>query len=173
MRLYLMQVVSLLQQKSPRALPFEQGIDPSVDLQWIFLGFDPVPGPRYLQTAGWEGCHYRARAQATRAVQQSADAPWGSQWGCRDRDNGAAVPCRSMVYLDGPIRYMTSPATVVASKPTKKAKASKAAPKAAQEEAKMSGSVSHQRLVIDGQLKAIVERFTEEGGIIYQVCKVA
>ena len=69
----------------------------------------------------------------------------------------------------GIIDYLTSPATVVASKPTKKAKASKAAPKAAQEEAKMSGSVSHQRLVIDGQLKAIVERFTEEGGIIYQV----
>ena len=69
----------------------------------------------------------------------------------------------------GIIDYLTSPATVVASKPTKKAKASKAVPKAAQEEAKMSGSVSHQRLVIDGQLKAIVERFTEEGGIIYQV----
>ena len=113
MRLDLSHVVKLLQAKSSRALPFAQGIDPSVDLRWMFLGFDPVPGPRYLQTAGWEGCHYRARAQATRAVQQSADAPWGSQWGCRDRDNGAAVPCRAFVYLDGPIRYMTSPATVV------------------------------------------------------------
>jgi hypothetical protein len=69
-------------------------------------------------------------------------------------------------------RRQTSPATVVTSKATKKTKTSKAKTSKASKpsaDARPVGSKGQQRIVIDGQLKTVVERFTEEGGIIMQV----
>jgi hypothetical protein len=69
-------------------------------------------------------------------------------------------------------RRQTSPATVVTSKATKKTKTSKATTSKTSKpsaDARPVGPQGQQRIVIDGKLKTVVERFTEEGGIIMQV----
>ena len=66
--------------------------------------------------------------------------------------------------------YLTSPASVVTSKPTKKTKTTKVADVSKTTfGVRRSVPKSQQRIVIDGQVKTIVARFTEEGGIIHQV----